>query len=156
AEEIRFPIVGEDRGATRVLKDVSRESAVAAAQTRILAESFEKEKRAASSATDALLKVEKAAALVAITERALAAEADKADRALRDQSAGALKFGKAAEDAAGKGGVGALIGSGGMSGGGLLGLAIAAGTVLSPVITTLGFGLGGLGLAALSAGKRSK
>src|SRR5262249_25431037 len=74
AEQIRFPIVGEDRGATRVLKDVGRESAVMAAQTRVLAESLDKQKRASTAATDALLKVEKAATLVAITERALAAE----------------------------------------------------------------------------------
>jgi len=43
-----------------------------------------------------------------------------------------------------------------LGGGGGLGAAIAAGVVLSPVIATLGVGLGGLGLAALSAGRRSQ
>src|SRR5215468_5009241 len=155
AEQIRFPIVGEDRGATRVLKDVGRESAVTAAQTRILAESLDKQKRASTAATDALLKVEKAATLVAITERALAAEADKADRALRGEADAAQKLGRASADAAGKSGLASLVGSGGMAGGGIAAL-VAAGVALSPVLVTVGAGLGGLALAALSAGKRSK
>src|SRR5262245_24900201 len=152
AEQIRFPIVGEDRGATRVLKDVGRESAVTAAQTRLLAESMEKEKRAATAATDALLKVEKAAAVGASTARELQKEADKADRAMALQAGTARVFAKEAGNAAGKGGIGALIGSGGMAGGGM-GALVAAGVALSPVLVTVGAGLGGLGLAALSAGK---
>src|SRR5262249_11712081 len=155
AEQIRFPIVGEDRGATRVLKDVGRESAVTAAQTRILAESLDKEKRAATAATDALLKVEKAAALVAITERKLDEEARRAELALRGEANAAQKLGRASADAAGKGGLAALIGGGGLQGGGMAAL-VAAGGALSPVLVTVGTGLGGLGLAALSAGKRSK
>jgi hypothetical protein len=155
AEEIRFPIVGEDRGATRVLRDVGRESAVTAAQTRLLAESLDKEQRAANSVTDALLKVEKASTLVAITERALDAEARKADLAMRGEADAAQKLGRQSADAAGKSGLGSLIGAGGMGGGGMAAL-VAAGVALAPVLVTVGVGLGGLALAALSAGKRSK
>jgi Lysozyme like domain len=156
AEEIRFPIVGEDRGATRVLKDVGRESAVTAAQARLLAESLAKEQRAASSVTDALLKVEKAATLVAITERKLDEEARRAELAMRGEADAAQKLGRASGDAAGKGGIASLIGSGGGGGGGMLGVGAAAGLVLGPVLAVAGVGLGGLAVAALSAGRNSK
>ena len=152
AEEIRFPIVGEDRGATRVLKDVGRESAVTAAQTRILADSLDKQRRAADAS---------AAATVASA---------KADKILRDASDEAIasiaaqryetdKLAKSSKQAAGKDGVGALAGAGGAGGsfaGGGMGALIAAGIALSPVLVTVGTGLGGLGLAALAAGKNSK
>jgi Transglycosylase SLT domain len=150
AEQIRYPIVGEDRGATRVLKDVGRESAVTAAQTRLLAESLEKEKRAATAATDALLKVEKAAALVAITERKLDEEARRAELALRGEANAAQKLGRASAEAAGAGGVADLVGTG--RAGGLTAL-IGAGVALSPVIATVGVGLAGLAAAAYAVAK---
>ena len=55
-----------------------------------------------------------------------------------------------------EGGVGSLAGIAGNIGAGGLGALIGVGVVLSPIIATLGVGLGGLGLAALAAGKHSK
>src|SRR5215831_17210956 len=123
AEEIRFPIVGEDRGATRVLKDVGRESAVTAAQTRILADSLDKQRRAADASAAATL---------------ASAKADKILRDASDEAIGSVvaqrhetdKLAKSSKQAAGKSGIGALAGGGGLAGSGV-GALIAAGVALS-------------------------
>ena len=83
-----------------------------------------------------------------VAARAVLADAAirRLDDSIQDSSKTALKAGA---------GFAGLAGAGGIPGGGM-GAAIAAGVALSPVIATLGVGLGGLGLAALGVAKNQK
>jgi hypothetical protein len=128
---------------------VGRESAVTAAQTRVLAESLDKQQRAASASAAATLASAKA-------DRILADASDDAIRATVEQRIATEKLGKASAVAAGSEGVGALAGGPGIGGPGVIGLLAAGALAAAPVIVTLGAGLGGLGLAALAAGKGSR
>jgi hypothetical protein len=73
ANEIRIPIIGEDR-ASRPMREVGRSAEIAARGARILADSLEAQKRAASAAADADLKLAKANTIMAVTEHRLGAE----------------------------------------------------------------------------------
>lgn len=167
-ESLSFPIYAPDH-ASKNIREVGDAAAKTAAKLDIAAASAKlwndttiKQGKAADTAIASMKTHEKALALVADAENVLAGKATTATKLLADQGRVFKDTGrnlddvaKAAVDAAGNNGLGALIGSGGATGGGMAAL-VGLGAVLSPVIATLGVGLGGLGLAALAAGKHSK
>src|SRR5262245_1857824 len=116
AEQIRFPIVGEDRGATRVLQDVGRESAVTAAQARVLAKSLDAQRRATDASAGAVLALSR-------TEKLLRDSSDEAIASIAAQRYETDKLAKTSAVAAGSQGVGGLAGTGGLAGGGIAAVA---------------------------------
>ena len=92
----------------------------------------------------------KADKLLADAENVLAGKSTQYTRLLADQRAKTDEAAKSAEGAVGR--FSALAGTGGIAGGGM-GAAIAAGVALSPVLLTVGTGLGGLAAAAYGVAK---
>lgn len=145
-ESITFDFLSKGAdGLARDFKKTGDNAALAAKGARLCADALEKQRKAADVSAGATLALAKADTILADAEEELSGRAALADAALRGQGDAAKKAGRDAAEAAG--GFGGLAGAGGIPGGGM-GAAIAAGVALSPVIATLGVGLGGLGLAA--------
>jgi hypothetical protein len=177
ANEIRIPIIGEDR-ASGPMREVGRSADVAALGARRLADALEAQKRAANAAADADLKVAKANTILAITERRYQAErvavAQKLQRSLDDAARSRRQWGRAfysgaafrglfggggggaaaaGEAAAAAGAPAAAGGGGGLldllgSPAGIGAIAGAAGPAASLIDVLLGQGLGTAGAAA--------
>jgi hypothetical protein len=144
------------RGADSLAGDFRKtgdNAALAAKGARLLADSLERERKAAAASVGATLALAKADSILEEAEHGLADGALEAEFALKRQAAAAKKAG--VDAAAARAGFSGLAGSGGIPGGGMAAVA-AAGVALSPVIATLGVGLGGLGLAALQTSKNTK
>lgn len=157
-ETLRFDIVGRDNasgafskvaGAT---KDMGDRMDVASRHAFALDEALKRQSAAARSSVDATLASAKADKILADAERVLRDGALEAEYALKKQGDAARKAGEDSAAAAGPEGLGALLGGGGIPGGGM-GALIAAGAVVSPMLVTLGFGLGGFAAAAAGAAK---
>jgi hypothetical protein len=144
------------RGADKLAADFRKtgdNAALASKGARLCADSLEKQRKAADVSAGATLALAKADDILKEAEHGLAEGALEAEFALKKQAAAAKQAG--IDAAAAEAGVSALAGTGGIPGGGL-GAVIAAGVALSPVIATLGVGLGGLGLAAFGVAKNQK
>jgi hypothetical protein len=138
AEELRFDITGRDAGASRALKDVAGAADLAAKGARLLADAEDKQKRAMSASVGATLAQAKAEKILAdSTDEAIAATV--AQRIAQDKQRKSAEESAAATDALGSS-IGAVPTP--------MAALITAGAALAPVVVTLGFGLGGLGLAA--------
>lgn len=144
-ESVQFDFLS--RGADTVARDFGKTgdaAALAARQTRLLADAEEKRRKATDAAAGASLALAKSDKILADAEDEAIAKFVEARIALERQKA-------ATKDTAGEtvglaARLSALTGGGG--GGGAMGALAAAGIGLSPVIATLGVGLGGFGLAA--------
>jgi hypothetical protein len=120
-------------------------SAIAAKSARLVADSLERQRKAADVSAGATLALSRADKILDEAEGVLTGHTIELELALKREAAAADKAGRANEGAAG--GLSALAGSGGIPGGGM-GAAVAAGIALSPVLITVGAGLGGLALGA--------
>ena len=141
------------RGADKLASDFRKtgdNAAIASKGARLLADALEKQRKAADVSAGATLALAKADDILKEAEHGLAEGALEAEFALKRQAAAAKKAG--IDAAAAEAGVSALAGAGGIPGGGM-GALIAAGVALSPIVATLGVGLGGLGLAAVGVAK---
>jgi SLT domain-containing protein len=138
---------------TRGLKDTARDATLAAAAAKELDRQLRSEIKTADVASAAAREVAKADKLAAEANALLAGSADEASTQLRKQ-------GRQAEETAAKTRLAGDAAKG--AGGGFAALqspmaaAIGAGVALAPIAVTLAAGLGGLGLAALSASKDTK
>ena len=145
AESMRFDITGRDVGGSATLKGLARDSDVAATQTRRLADAMDAQRRAAATSAAATL---------------ASAKADKIWKDAQDDAIAATvkqrietdKLKTSAAETAGKNGLGLLTQSANLTTAGW-GALIGAGVALTPVIATLGTGLGALGLAAVGMKK---
>jgi hypothetical protein len=141
------------RGADKLASDFRKtgdNAVIAAKGARLCADALEKQRKAADVSAGATLALAKADDILKEAEHGLAEGALEAEFALKKQAEAAKKAG--VEAAAAEAGVTALAGTGGIPGGGM-GALIAAGVALSPIVATLGVGLGGLGLAAVGVAK---
>lgn len=149
---LRFNIVGDDAGsaAFRGLARSVEGANVAVDRNTAVLKTQAKTTEVSARATLSMVKADK---LLADAEEVLSGRAEEAALALRQQ-------GKAAEESAAKtkaAGEAAKGASGGFAGlGPGMGAAVVAGVALAPVAVTLAAGLGGLGLAALSASKHTQ
>jgi hypothetical protein len=151
SETLRYDVVST--ADTRGLKDTARDASLASRAARELSERLSAQSKTAQASSGATLAMAKADKILADAEEVLSGRAEAAARQLRQQ-------GRAAEEAAAKAklAAGEAKGAGGgfsVLGGGL-GLAVAGGVALAPVLATLGLGLGGLGIAALGASKDTR
>ena len=160
-ESISIPILtpGAD-AAARNIKQVGNASAETAGKLDVAAASLAawnaaalKSAKADSTLVQSKKAHAKADALLADAERVLAGEATKNTKLFADQGRNLSGVEKAAGDASK--GLDLVSNSAGLTTSGM-GALIGAGVALSPVIATVGVGLGGLALAALAAGKNSK
>jgi hypothetical protein len=126
---------------------------VAAASAKLWSDTTIRQGRAADTAVAAMKTHTNATNLLADAENVLAGKATVTTKLMADQGRAFGDAGQAAEKAAGTAGgsgIGALIGGGGLQGGGMAAL-IATGVALSPVIATLAVGTVGFGAAAYGA-----
>ena len=160
-ESISIPILtpGAD-AAARNIKQVGDAAAGTGAKLDFAAVSLKtfndaaaKAAKADATSVNALKAHAKATALVDDAYRVLAGDATKTTKLFADQQKKMDDSAKSAGGLASR--FAALAGTGGAAGGGM-GALIGLGVALSPVIATLGTGLGGLALAALATGKNSK
>ncbi len=160
-ESLRFPIFAPDHasGNIREVGDAAAKTAakldIAAASAKLWNDTTIKSGKAADTALASMKAHAAATALLADAENVLAGKATTTTKLMADQGRTLESTGKAAEKAAGtagSSGIGALIGGGGLQGGGMAAL-IATGAALSPVIATLGTGLAGFGAAAYGVAK---
>jgi hypothetical protein len=144
------------RGADKLAADFRKtgdNAALASKGARLCADALEKQRKAADVSAGATLALAKADDILKEAEHGLAEGALEAEFALKKEAAAAKKAG--VDAAVARAGFSGLAGAGGIPGGGM-GAVIAAGVALSPVIATLGVGLGGLGLAAFGVAKNQK
>jgi hypothetical protein len=153
-ESVEFDFLSH--GAGQLAGDFKRtgDSAVLAAKgARLLADSLDRQRRAADASAGATLASAKADKILAdASDEAIASVV--AQRIEQDKLAGSAKKTAAETAAAGKAAT-AAAGTGGIPGGGL-GAVAAAAALAAPVVITAGLGLGAFGLAALGAGKNSR
>jgi hypothetical protein len=143
--ELRFDITGNTTGAQRGLKDLAGASDLAARGARLLADSLDKQRRAAAASAGATLASAKADKILAdATDEAIASFVE--EKVALDRDRKAKEENAVATDALAKSSKGAASGAAGLVSpmGGL----VAAGAALAPVIITVGAGLAGLGIAA--------
>jgi hypothetical protein len=144
------------KGASQLAGDFRKTgdtAALAAKGARLLADALEKQRKASDvsagvtltlAKTEKILKDATDESIAAVVEERIALDKNKRAK----QEAAAANAGLAASaDAAG-------LSFSGL--GGVMGAAVAAGVALSPVIATLGVGLGGLGLAAAGLARNQK
>jgi hypothetical protein len=143
--ELRFDITGNTSGAQRAVRDLAGVTDVASRGARLLADSLDRQRRAAAASAGATIAAAKADKILAdATDDAIAsfvAEKEAIDRDRKAKEENAL-----ATAAMAKSSKGAISGAAGLVNpmGALVGVAVA----LSPVIVTIGTGLAGLGIAA--------
>ena len=147
AEEMRFDIVGRDAGAGQVMRDLAKNSDLAATQVRRLADAEQAQRRASDASAAATLASAKA-------DKILRDASDEAIASVVAQRIETEKLARTSKEAAGKEGMGALagLGAGGVPGGAMGGM-IAAGALLSPVLVSVGTGIAGFGAAAYGVAK---
>lgn len=151
SETLKFDVL--TTADTRGLKDTARDSTLASKAVKELSDKLATQSKTAQVSAGATLSMAKADKILADAEDVLSVSSEEASRQLRQQ-------GRAAEEAAIKTRLAGEAAKGAGGGFGLLatpmGAAVAAGVALAPVAVTLAAGLGGLGLAALSASKDTK
>jgi len=84
--ELRFDITGRDAGASRAMRDVAGSADLAARGARLLAESLQKEQRAAAESVGATLTLAKADKLLKDAEDELSGKAEKTALAMAAQA----------------------------------------------------------------------
>src|SRR6266516_861054 len=138
AEQIRWDLLVDDHGGGRKLRDLGDSADLAAAGAKVLKEALEKQSRAAGASVDASISLARADKLLADAEFELSGKAALADEAMRREADAKQKSARA--------GAGLAASLGPLSSG--MGALVTTGVALSPVIATVGAGLGGLGIAA--------
>jgi len=151
SETLRYDVVtGAD---TRGFKETAREAGAASRAARELSDKLATQSKTAQVAAGAAIALAKSDKILRDAELELSGAAEEARAAMGAQ-------GKAAEESAVKTRLAGEAARGAGGGFGALatpmGAAIGAGVALAPVAVTLAAGLGGLGLAALSASKDTK
>jgi hypothetical protein len=143
--ELRFDVTGNTTGAQRGLKDLAGASDLAARGARLLADSLDKQRRAAAASAGATIAAAKADKILAdASDEAIASfvaekEALDRDRKAKEENAAATAaLAKSSKGAAS--GASALVSP--------MGALAGAAVAFAPVIATVGTGLVGLGIAA--------
>ena len=153
SETLRFDITGNSSSASRAFKETAEGAAVASRAAKELDKQLRTEIKTAEVAAAASREAAEAEKLHAEAMLLLYGGAEEASRQLKQQ-------GRAAEESAAKTRLAGEAAKG--AGGGFsalaspMGAAIGAGVALAPIAVTVAAGLGGLGLAALSASKDTK
>lgn len=151
SETLRYDVVST--ADTRGLKDTAKEAAAASIAAKELSERLAAQSKTAQASSGATLAMAKADKVLRDAALELAVAEGKLTRAEAEQARGAeeaaVKTRAAGEAAKGAGSNFGLLAS-------PMGAAIGAGVALAPVAVTLAAGLGGLGLAALSASKDTR
>lgn len=151
SETLRYDVISA--ADTRGLKDTAKEAAAASIAAKELSERLAAQSKTAQASSGATLAMAKADKVLRDAALELAVAEGKLTRAEAEQARGAeeaaVKTRAAGEAAKGAGSNFGLLAS-------PMGAAIGAGVALAPVAVTLAAGLGGLGLAALSASKDAR
>jgi hypothetical protein len=146
ANEIRIPIIGEDR-ASGPMREVGRSADVAAAGARRLADALDSQKRAADAAARADLSLAKANAILDVTEHKINAEQDRVRQKIKTdlQAAGGPGLGRALVSGSA---LRSLFGGGAGGAGGAASAAAGAAPAASPLLDFLGSPAGAGSIAA--------
>jgi hypothetical protein len=160
AEELRFNLLADDRGASEGFKRVGRNASAASDDVLGLAKRLDEIGKKSVQARvglagdkDALAQLDRLDLKLLTTGRKVVdpkISLDGAARASAEISGLDVQLDKLAAKSAG---AEAATGAGGLAGPSGMGALIGAGVVLSPILTTLAFGLGGFGAAAIGVAK---